>query len=171
MKANPALVPALNQIERQLERVPFDYIPKAQVAACEPRLPQLDGDGVRVLKTGRHTNKLKPGHLRGNRFRMDLEGPGVYRDITLSNEDMAGNGGITFPKAKRTYSALDLFADAAGPGQVDLGHPAGRQVPDDLVPAQPHARGDRRRAHSPFRIHGAPDTVKDEHPPATPGPW
>lgn len=52
---------------------------------------------------------FNPG--RGNRFRMDLEGPGVYRDITLSNEDMAGNGGITFPKAKRTYSALDLFAE------------------------------------------------------------
>src|SRR5439155_17317411 len=29
-----------------------------------------DGDGIRVLKTGRHTNKLKPGHLRGNRFRI-----------------------------------------------------------------------------------------------------
>lgn len=35
---------------------------------CEPRVAKLDGDGVRVLKTGLHTNKLKPGHLRGNRF-------------------------------------------------------------------------------------------------------
>jgi tRNA pseudouridine13 synthase len=35
---------------------------------CEPHLAKLDGDGVRVLKTGRHTNKLKPGHLRGNKF-------------------------------------------------------------------------------------------------------
>lgn len=35
---------------------------------CEPRVSKLDGDGVRVLKTGLHTNKLKPGHLRGNRF-------------------------------------------------------------------------------------------------------
>ncbi|QDU19044.1 tRNA pseudouridine(13) synthase TruD [Urbifossiella limnaea] len=39
-------------------------------AACEARVAQLDGDGIRVLKTGRHTNKLKPGHLRGNRFRI-----------------------------------------------------------------------------------------------------
>jgi tRNA pseudouridine13 synthase len=39
-------------------------------AMAEARLPQLDGDGLRVLKTGRHTNKLKPGHLRGNRFRI-----------------------------------------------------------------------------------------------------
>lgn len=43
-------------------------------AACEPRLAQLDGDGVRVLSTSRHTNKLKPGHLRGNRFRILVRG-------------------------------------------------------------------------------------------------
>lgn len=43
-------------------------------ATCEARLAQLDGDGVRLLKTGRHTNKLKPGHLRGNRFRILVRG-------------------------------------------------------------------------------------------------
>lgn len=43
-------------------------------AACEARLGQLDGGGVRVLNTGRHTNKLKPGHLRGNRFRILVRG-------------------------------------------------------------------------------------------------
>ena len=37
---------------------------------CEANVAKIDGDGVRVLKTGRHTNKLKPGHLRGNRFRI-----------------------------------------------------------------------------------------------------
>jgi tRNA pseudouridine13 synthase len=37
---------------------------------CEPNVGKLDGGGIRVLKTGRHTNKLKPGHLRGNRFRI-----------------------------------------------------------------------------------------------------
>ncbi len=37
---------------------------------CEPNVGKIDGEGVRVLKTGRHTNKLKPGHLRGNRFRI-----------------------------------------------------------------------------------------------------
>lgn len=38
--------------------------------AAETHLSKLDGEGLRVLKTGRHTNKLKPGHLRGNRFRI-----------------------------------------------------------------------------------------------------
>jgi tRNA pseudouridine13 synthase len=41
-------------------------------AAAAERLAQLDGDGIRVLHTSRHGNKLKPGHLRGNRFRVLL---------------------------------------------------------------------------------------------------
>lgn len=41
---------------------------------CEPHLSRADGDGIRVLRTGRHTNKLKPGHLRGNRFRILVRG-------------------------------------------------------------------------------------------------
>ncbi len=39
-------------------------------ASVEPRLPQLDGDGIRVLRVSRHGNKLRPGHLHGNRFRI-----------------------------------------------------------------------------------------------------
>ena len=37
---------------------------------CESRIGNIDGEGVRVLKSGLHTNKLKPGHLRGNHFRI-----------------------------------------------------------------------------------------------------
>lgn len=37
---------------------------------AEPRLKELDGDGLRVERVSRHTNKLKPGHLHGNRFRI-----------------------------------------------------------------------------------------------------
>jgi tRNA pseudouridine13 synthase len=48
-------------VTRQWVSVPKDY---------EPNVGKIDGDGIRVLKTGRHTNKLKPGHLRGNRFRI-----------------------------------------------------------------------------------------------------
>jgi tRNA pseudouridine13 synthase len=52
-------------VTRQMVSVP---------ARAEPRLPQLDGDGIRVLGLSRHTNKLKPGHLRGNRFRVVVRG-------------------------------------------------------------------------------------------------
>jgi tRNA pseudouridine13 synthase len=34
----------------------------------EERLGRLDGDGIHVLKVSRHGNKLRPGHLHGNRF-------------------------------------------------------------------------------------------------------
>ena len=37
---------------------------------AEARLAQLDGDGVKVLSVSRHGNKLRPGHLHGNRFRI-----------------------------------------------------------------------------------------------------
>jgi tRNA pseudouridine13 synthase len=37
---------------------------------CEAHVSKVDGDGIRVLRIGRHTNKLKAGHLRGNRFRI-----------------------------------------------------------------------------------------------------
>jgi tRNA pseudouridine13 synthase len=46
-------------VTRQMVSVP---------ASVEPRLAQLEGDGIRVLRTSKHTNKLKPGHLHGNRF-------------------------------------------------------------------------------------------------------
>jgi tRNA pseudouridine13 synthase len=41
----------------------------------DERLAKLDGDGIRLLRLSRHTNKLKPGHLRGNRFRILIRQP------------------------------------------------------------------------------------------------
>jgi tRNA pseudouridine13 synthase len=37
---------------------------------AESRLPRLEGDGIRLLNVSRHGNKLRPGHLHGNRFRI-----------------------------------------------------------------------------------------------------
>jgi tRNA pseudouridine13 synthase len=53
---------------------------------CELNLAQLDGDGIRVLAASRHTNKLKPGHLHGNRFRIlirDVEPDAEQRLLAL----------------------------------------------------------------------------------------
>jgi tRNA pseudouridine13 synthase len=47
-------------------------------AGCEPALPQLEGQGIRLLRVSRHTNKLRPGHLRGNQFRI------LIRDADLA---------------------------------------------------------------------------------------
>lgn len=48
-------------VTRQMVSVPV---------SVESQLAQLDGDGIHVLRVSRHTNKLKPGHLHGNRFRI-----------------------------------------------------------------------------------------------------
>jgi tRNA pseudouridine13 synthase len=37
---------------------------------AEPRLTQIDGEGLKLLSVSRHANKLRSGHLRGNRFRI-----------------------------------------------------------------------------------------------------
>jgi tRNA pseudouridine13 synthase len=48
-------------VTRQMVSVP---------ATAEPRLAQAEGDGIRILNVSRHGNKLRPGHLHGNRFRI-----------------------------------------------------------------------------------------------------
>ena len=48
-------------VTRQMVSVP---------ASAEEKLARLDGDGIHVLSVSRHSNKLKPGHLHGNRFRI-----------------------------------------------------------------------------------------------------
>ena len=40
------------------------------------RVDAVNGDGIRVLSVGRHGNKLRPGHLHGNRFNIRI------RDVT-----------------------------------------------------------------------------------------
>jgi tRNA pseudouridine13 synthase len=37
---------------------------------CADRLGALEGDGMRLLQVDRHGNKLRPGHLHGNCFRI-----------------------------------------------------------------------------------------------------
>lgn len=37
---------------------------------AEPRLGNVDGDGLKLLNVSKHANKLRAGHLNGNRFRI-----------------------------------------------------------------------------------------------------
>jgi tRNA pseudouridine13 synthase len=48
-------------VTRQMVSVP---------ARVKDRLEMVSGDGIELLQVASHTNKLKPGHLRGNRFRV-----------------------------------------------------------------------------------------------------
>jgi tRNA pseudouridine13 synthase len=53
-------------ITRQMVSVPL---------RVENLLDRINGDGMTLLKICRHDNKLKPGHLRGNRFRVLVRDP------------------------------------------------------------------------------------------------
>jgi len=45
-------------------------------ASVETRLAALEGDGIKVLRVGKHSNKLRAGHLHGNRFRILIRNAG-----------------------------------------------------------------------------------------------
>ena len=52
-------------------------------ASVEANLSSLEGDGIRLLRYARHGNKLKPGHLRGNRFRIRVRDADASTDAAL----------------------------------------------------------------------------------------
>ncbi len=52
-------------------------------ARAEARLPEFSLEGVSVLWSRRHGNKLRTGHLRGNRFRLRLRG---VKDVGAARE-------------------------------------------------------------------------------------
>jgi tRNA pseudouridine13 synthase len=79
---------------------------------CEPNVPKLDGDGIRVLRTGRHTNKLKPGHLRGNRFRILIRDADRTADVNAILDRLRSQGMPNF------YGPQRFGRDG---GTVDLG--------------------------------------------------
>ncbi len=64
-------------VTRQLLSVP---------ARTEPKLAGFSLEGVRVLWTRRHGNKLRTGHLRGNRFRLRLRG---VKDVGAARESFS----------------------------------------------------------------------------------
>ena len=58
--------------DRQATTRQFVSVP----ATCEERLSAVNSDNVRLLEHARHSNKLKTGHLRGNRFTLVLRNVG-----------------------------------------------------------------------------------------------
>lgn len=63
-------------------------------AKCEARLADLDHEKFRVLEAGRHGNKLRTGHLRGNRFSIllrQVQGNALSRASAIA-EHLQRNG-------------------------------------------------------------------------------
>ncbi|RLB59461.1 MAG: tRNA pseudouridine(13) synthase TruD [Deltaproteobacteria bacterium] len=63
-------------------------------ASCAGQLDDFHMEGVRLLEVARHNNKLKTGHLKGNRFRILLrECPaGAVADIRTRAERLLASG-------------------------------------------------------------------------------
>jgi tRNA pseudouridine13 synthase len=71
LELSPSEVSAAGLKDRQAVTRQMISVP---VRAAD-RLKDLPGDGIQLLKVSRHGNKLKPGHLRGNRFRILIREP------------------------------------------------------------------------------------------------
>lgn len=50
----------------------------------EAHLAKIDGEGIRLLEVSRHTNKLRAGHLRGNRFNILIRSPAAEAPARLA---------------------------------------------------------------------------------------
>lgn len=72
-------------VTRQLLSVP---------AKAEPRVADFALEGVSVLWTRRHGNKLRTGHLKGNRFRLRLRG---VKDVGAARESFSRLGAHGVP--------------------------------------------------------------------------
>ena len=84
-------------VTRQYLSFPSPASPEALLAAEVP--------GVRVLSAGRHGNKLKTGHLRGNRFRI------VVRGVTAPAEEAAARAAAVLEQLARAPGAPNWYGE------------------------------------------------------------
>jgi len=137
-------------------------------AACEARLAAVDDDEVRVLRTSRHTNKLKPGHLRGNVFRILIRDAQEAEARLPALIDAVKRNGMPnfygpqrFGKDGETFSTgMELLA---GGGRrlspllaqaVALGRPVGpvQRLPGPAAARRPDAARAVRRRHDEVAV-------------------
>ncbi|MFN7768368.1 MAG: tRNA pseudouridine(13) synthase TruD [Planctomycetaceae bacterium] len=96
-------------------------------AKCESRLCAIDHPQITLLETGRHRNKLRPGHLKGNRFSIvirDIEPAGLERARAIV-ADLATRGGANYfgeQRFGRDFETLrlgwDLLRGTKGPHDI-----------------------------------------------------
>ncbi len=81
---------------------------------AEAKVPSLNSADITVLKTARHTNKLKTGHLRGNKFTV------VLRDVGREREaDVQAILGRILEQGLPNYYGMQRFGRDGG--NIDLG--------------------------------------------------
>jgi tRNA pseudouridine13 synthase len=96
-------------------------------ARSAPLVAQIETERIRVLRAARHGNKLRTGHLRGNRFSIRV------RDVTAGAADRAARiaeviGRVGFPnyfgaqrfgdEGQTLQLGLDLLSDKVSPRSI-----------------------------------------------------
>ena len=96
-------------------------------AKCESRLCAVDHPQITLLDTGRHRNKLRPGHLRGNRFSIVVrdtapEGLARAREIVAVLATQGGANYFGEQRFGRDFETLrlgwDLLRGTRGPQDI-----------------------------------------------------
>jgi tRNA pseudouridine13 synthase len=77
-------------------------------ARVEERVAGANTDAIRVLSATRHTNKLKTGHLKGNRFSVLLRVGAAVQTASSSNEPDGPHNG-PYERAEEIVSRLREF--------------------------------------------------------------
>jgi tRNA pseudouridine13 synthase len=113
-------------VTRQMVSVP---------ASAEAALDRLEGDGIRLLRVSRHGNKLRPGHLHGNRFRVLVRGvdPSAPERLGPLLERLRRDGLPNFYGPQRfgrdaETAQLGLALLRREPGQADVRNPFLRKL-------------------------------------------
>ncbi|MFM7150811.1 MAG: tRNA pseudouridine(13) synthase TruD [Gemmataceae bacterium] len=111
-------------VTRQMVSVP---------ASCEARIPHLEAEGIRVLNSQRHQNKLKTGHLRGNRFNILIRevDPNSLSSLNSLVERLRSKGIPNFYGAQRfgrDGETLDLGLDLLRGGRGKRTNPFLRRL-------------------------------------------
>jgi tRNA pseudouridine13 synthase len=96
-------------------------------ARCEPLAAQIETERIRVLRAARHGNKLRTGHLRGNRFSIRV------RDVTEGASDRAARiaevvDRLGFPN----YFGSQRFGDEGQTLQLGLDLLSGKVSPRSI---------------------------------------
>jgi tRNA pseudouridine13 synthase len=100
-------------------------------ARLESKVPEIEGDGIRVLRAMRHRNKLKRGHLRGNRFIILLRGV-TPEGAARAAERVAVIRANGFPN----YFGSQRFGTEGSTLSLGLDLLSGKQTPRDIPPSR-----------------------------------
>lgn len=96
-------------------------------AECESRISAMESAQVRVLKTSRHTNKLKTGHLRGNCF--DIRVTQTLAEPQRLAEPIAG---VIRTQGFPNYYGEQRFGDDGGTLELGIDLLTGRKSERDI---------------------------------------